>query len=98
VDRSFVFWMLIGVPTAIALVGIVVIAAAFNMRAGYRGGRVLLTVMAAPSFLTPIGLLTADGAPGWALLLLLPCVVPVIATVLMWHPDASAYFRAGQPR
>jgi hypothetical protein len=89
--------MLIGVLTAIALVGIAIIAAAFTMRAGYRGARVLLTVIAAPSFLAPIGLLTADGTPGWALLLLLPCAVPIIATVLMWHPDASAYFRAGQP-
>ena len=97
VDRSFVFWMLIGVPTAIGLIGIVIILAAFNMRAGYRGARVMLTVIGAGSFLTPVVVVTAVVSSGNAwpgLLLLIPSGVIITATVLMWRPEASEYFRA----
>jgi len=101
-DRAFVLWMVIGVPAVVGLVGIVIIAAAFNLRAGYRGARVLLTLFALPSFFGLIGVVVAvlaGQAPVWVVLVVLPsCALVITASVLMWRLDVNEYFHAMRTR
>jgi lipopolysaccharide export LptBFGC system permease protein LptF len=95
-NRAFVLWLVIGAVTAVALVGIVVVFAAFNLRAGYRGARVLLTVFGAGSFLSPFVVLAVMIGAGrfsvLSLVWLLSSAVVIAAVILMWRPEVSAYF------
>jgi len=97
-NRAFVLWMVVGVPTVVALIGIVIIAAAFNLRAGYRGARIMLTVLGAPSFISPVvivgGMVSSGEFSMYALLPLTFSAVVVAAVVLMWRPEVTSYFRA----
>lgn len=102
-DRAFVLWMVIGVPLVLAMIGIVIVLAAFSMRAGYRGGRIWLTVLALPSFSAPpiwvwvAWMAAANGDPARALMalpLVVPAAVVITATVLMWPPEANQFYHA----
>lgn len=96
--RAFVLWLVVGVPAVPALTGIVVIAAALNLRAGFRGARIMLTVLAFPSVLVPAGVVAAIdelGSAGLLALVAVPAAAVVLtATVLMWHPNVTRHFQA----
>jgi hypothetical protein len=101
VDRAFVLWMVLAVPSVLYLVGIALVVAAFHLRAGYRGARLLFSIVACfyllPVLLTVFGfLLSSPPVPGWlALFVFVPVgIVVTSATVLMWRPEATAYFDA----
>ena len=97
-NRAFVLWMMVGIPTVVALIGIVIIAAALNLRAGYRGARVMLTVLGAPSFIAPVsivaGMVFSGGFSVYAVLPLIFSAVVIAAVILMWRPEVTSYFRA----
>jgi hypothetical protein len=96
-NRAFVLWLVIGGLTAVLIIGLVILAAAVNLRAGYRGARVLLTVLGAGSFLTPFvilgGMLAGGSFTAIALLPLVLSVLVITAVILMWQPEVSGYFR-----
>ncbi|WP_206796104.1 hypothetical protein [Amycolatopsis sp. MtRt-6] len=96
--RAFVVWMVIGVVTVPLIIGIIIVFAAFNLRAGYRGARVMLTVIGAGS---PVSVPVILGAMIWSgnfdaiALIPLGFTSAVFAAVfLMWRPDVTAWFRA----
>lgn len=94
-DRAFKLWLVIGVLTAVALIGIFVLVAAFNLRAGYRGARVFLTVVGAWSFVSPFivgAMVIAGGVDPVALILLSAPAMVIAAVILMWRPEVSEYF------
>lgn len=95
-DRAFKLWLVIGVLTAVALIGVFVLVAAFNLRAGYRGARVFLTVVGAGSFVTPFivlaGMIGAGTANALVLLPLCVAAMVIAAVILMWRPEVSEYF------
>ncbi|KDN21913.1 hypothetical protein [Amycolatopsis rifamycinica] len=97
-SRAFVVWMVLGVLTAVAIIGIIIVLAAVNLRAGYRGARVVLTVIGAGSFLSlPVivgGVLWSGGSGAVALIPLGLSSAMIAAVVLMWRPDVTAWFRA----
>jgi hypothetical protein len=97
--RAFVLWVVAGVVTIPAVVGIVVLIAAFNLRVGYRGARIVLTVVFAFSFVTPLAIVGGLASDGFEPLMLLPLTFSALvaaAVVLMWQPDVSAYLRAAR--
>lgn len=101
-DRAFILWMIIGVPLVLALVGILIIVAAFDMRAGNRSGRIWLTVLGSPSFISgPVFLVLAivsaiRGDPVGILVSLVYIVlaaVVITGVVLTWRPEANQFYR-----
>ncbi|MFI6024487.1 hypothetical protein [Amycolatopsis magusensis] len=98
---AFVLWMVLGIPLVIAIVGIVIVLAAINLRAGYRGARVWLTVLFGLSVLQFVGglvVIIALGVRGeldsaLPLLLLVPAGIATAAMIATWHPDTTAYLR-----
>ncbi len=85
--------MVIGVPTVPVLYGILVVFAAYSMRAGYRGARVFLTVLWAPSLISPITIplmMIASGTYSVLFLLALGIgAIPCAAVFLMWQPEVT---------
>lgn len=100
-NRAFTLWLVVGVPLVLLLVGIVIVAAAFNLRAGYRGARVMLTAIAVMGATTAVLRVAAfavvPDVPAAAALFAVPGLVfgalVVTATVLMWRPEVTEHFR-----
>lgn len=94
---AFTLWLVVGVPACLLLWGIWVVTAAFHLRQGYRGSRILLTGMAAMTWLAPLSLLAADGG-WWALVSLPVALVTLAAAVLSWTAEVTSYMEALRTR
>ncbi|HET6711448.1 hypothetical protein [Amycolatopsis sp.] len=96
--RAFVIWMVLGVLTAVAIIGTIIVLAAVNLRAGYRGARVWLTVIGAGNFVSgPAivgGMIWYGTFDAVALIPVAFSSAVIAAVILMWRPDVTAYFRA----
>ncbi|WP_162788741.1 hypothetical protein [Amycolatopsis albispora] len=99
---AFVLWMVIGVPLVIGLVGIVIVAAAVNLRAGYRGARVWLTAFGVLAVFQLVGvvwvaldLMSSNKLvyPQFVPIALIFPIVALVATVSMWQRDTTEYMR-----
>lgn len=94
--------MIVGVPTVPVIIGIVIVLAAFSLRAGYRGARILLTVLGAPWLISPVTVpMTMIANPAYAAYLLIPlgfAAMVIAAVVLMWRPEVTACFDATRTR
>lgn len=88
---AFGLWVAVGIPLVVVLVGVVILFAAANLRAGYRGARIWLTafgIAAAVQFVVAI-----TGGFGFQLLWLLPDTAALAATIAMWQRDTTEYLR-----
>jgi hypothetical protein len=94
---AFALWLVIGIPSILGLVGMVIVGAAFRLRNGSRSARVLLTTIECVQSAAVLVILL-DVSINWEneLFLLVSLflggrAVAIAATIAMWHPDTSRY-------